>query len=254
MSIFNSLFAKKENSAKPTEPEDLRKAECPCCHNPLKKVPGAKTKCPNCGKYMFVRTRPKDNARVLVTKEDADTIDEEWSIVAGTHDSYIAEKDIYKKEQKDLRKRFGGQEPSDDDVKWSLYNKQLLEHMKYGDWGLYRNTKLQMGDHLRRKLKLKRSLLMYLEICYLDLNGPNNTGGFNDPEILKEFPPFDPSEGNAFLAPGIIDVIRRISKKLKITEEELGRLFIERNSKIEKSMRLPVSVNKAWDKMRSELY
>lgn len=28
---------------------DKRKAECPSCHQALKKVPGAKTKCPHCG-------------------------------------------------------------------------------------------------------------------------------------------------------------------------------------------------------------
>ena len=44
---------------------------------------------------MFVRTRPKDNARVVVTKVEADKIDEEWTIVAGTHDIFVAEKEIF---------------------------------------------------------------------------------------------------------------------------------------------------------------
>jgi len=41
---------------------------------------------------MFVRTRPKVNACVVVTKEEADRIEEEWAIVNGTHDVYIASK------------------------------------------------------------------------------------------------------------------------------------------------------------------
>jgi len=55
----------------------------------------------------------KDNARVVVTKAGADKIDEEWSIVAGTHDIFVAEKEEFAKEKEILRKRFGGKEPSD---------------------------------------------------------------------------------------------------------------------------------------------
>jgi hypothetical protein len=64
---------------------DLRKPECPYCHRVLAKVPGAKTRCPNCGEFMFVRPRPLDRARVVVTKADADVIEEDWSI-AGNAD------------------------------------------------------------------------------------------------------------------------------------------------------------------------
>lgn len=49
---------------------------------------------------MFVRTRPKDNARVVVTKEEADRIEEEWAIVHGTHDIYIANKKGLRKKKK----------------------------------------------------------------------------------------------------------------------------------------------------------
>mgnify|MGYP001579576138 CR=1 FL=1 len=35
-------------------------------------------------------------------------------------------------------------------------------------------------------MKLKDALQTYLEVCYLDLNGVNNTGGMRDPELLKE--------------------------------------------------------------------
>lgn len=90
----------------------------PTFHKALSKIPGAKTKCPHCGEYMFVRTRPKDNARVVVTKAEADKIDEECLIVAGTHDIFVAEKEEFAKEKKILRKRFGGKKPLDNDVRW----------------------------------------------------------------------------------------------------------------------------------------
>jgi hypothetical protein len=62
-----------------TKPIDLRKAECPYCHQVLKKIPAAKTKCPHCAGIMFVRTRLEDFARVVVTITEAAQIDADYS-------------------------------------------------------------------------------------------------------------------------------------------------------------------------------
>jgi len=62
------------------KPLDLRKAECPYCHQTLKKIPGAKTKCPHCDGVMFVRTRLKDFARVIVTSAEAVQIDAGYNL------------------------------------------------------------------------------------------------------------------------------------------------------------------------------
>ena len=250
MNIFSKLFTQQKQSSNTTK--DERKAECPYCHKTLSKIPGAKTKCPHCGEFIFVRTRPKDNARVVVTKAEADKIDEEWTIVAGTHDIFVAEKEEFAKEKEILRKRFGGKEPSDNDVRWGLLNKQIIENAKNRDWGLYRNTRFQMAEILRGEMKLKDALRTYLEVCYLDLNGVRNVGGMNDPELLKEFPPFDPKE-SAFLAPGVIDLIKRIVLKLNSSKDEVKQIFIEHNSRSEKSLRLPLSTEQAWSSVDKEL-
>lgn len=252
MGVFDLFRSKPNADNQQREIKDERKAECPDCHKALSKIPGAKTKCPHCGEFIFVRTRPKDNARVVVTKAEADKIDEEWTIVAGTHDIFVAEKEEFAKEKEILRKRFGGKEPSDNDVRWGLLNKQLMEHAKNGDWGLYRNARFQMAEILRGEMKLKDALRTYLEVCYLDLNGVRNVGGMNDPEILKEFPPFDPKE-SAFLAPGVIDLIKRIVLKLNLSKEEIKQIFVEHNSRSEKSLRLPLSVEEAWISLDKEI-
>ena len=252
MGVFDfSINRGKAQPQKRLEPRDERKAECPYCRQSLAKIPGRKTKCPHCGKFMFVRTRPKDNVRVVVTKEEADKIDEEWAIVSGTHDEYFVEKEELEKERVILRKRFG-KEPSENDVKWGVFNKQLIQHSQRGDWGLYRNTRFAMAELLRKEMKIKQALQAYLEVCYLDLNGPNNTGGLDDPELLKEFPPFDPN-CDSFLAPGVIDLIQRIIKELNIDKDEVKKIFIEHNSRIEKSLKLPLSAEDAWQSLEKEI-
>jgi len=222
-------------------------AKCPYCHTPLNKMPGAKTKCPSCGNYMYVRTRPSDKQRVVVTKQQADEIEEQWSIVSGTHDQYLEQKREYQDEKDRLKGKFG-QEPSDHDVKWGLLNKELIEHAQNGDWGLYRNARLSMGDILRQEMKLQDALETYLEICYIDLNGPSNTGGIRDVALLKEYPSFDPTN-NAIVAPGIIDYIQGVNKKLGLSAEAIKKTYLDHNQKVYTSLRLPVSPENSWSKM-----
>jgi DNA-directed RNA polymerase subunit RPC12/RpoP len=59
---------------------DQRRAECPRCRKSLKKIPASKTKCPHCGDFMFVRTRPQDGARVVVTADEVQRIEADWSV------------------------------------------------------------------------------------------------------------------------------------------------------------------------------
>ncbi len=54
---------------------------CPYCGNQLAKKPGRKAKCPDCGNFIHVRTRPLDNQKVLVTEQQMEAINEQWGIV-----------------------------------------------------------------------------------------------------------------------------------------------------------------------------
>jgi len=80
MGILDKLFGKpkpKYERLGNTEPV------CPYCAKPLDKMPGRKIKCPFCANYMYVRTRPADKKKVVVTKQDAAKIDEQWKIENG---------------------------------------------------------------------------------------------------------------------------------------------------------------------------
>jgi hypothetical protein len=110
---------------------------------------------------MFVRTRPKDKARVVVTKEEANKIEEAWSIVYGTHDAFVAEREEFERERERLRQTFGGKEPSENDIKWGLLNRELIEDGQDGNWGFYRNARFAMAEILRKELRLNEALRIY---------------------------------------------------------------------------------------------
>lgn len=129
------------------------------------------------------------------------------------------------------------------DNKWTEFNKQLIKHAQEGDWGLYRNTRLDMAEFLNKELRSKESLITYLELCFLDSNGPTNGG--------KHFPGFKLDE--AFLAPVIIERTNKLIKELNLAKDEVKTLFLQHNKKVENSIKLPLSVEKVWEKIKTEL-
>jgi hypothetical protein len=100
---------------------------CPCCEIALERMPGRKKKCPGCGEFIYVRTRPSDRQRILITEEQIPLIEELWAIENGTHSQLLAKRQAYEDEKEMLGKRFG-KEPSDIDIQWSLLNKSLVEY------------------------------------------------------------------------------------------------------------------------------
>jgi DNA-directed RNA polymerase subunit RPC12/RpoP len=220
---------------------------CPYCGKQLEKMPARKSQCPHCSNYYFVRTRPADRLKVIVTEAQASQIEEEWALIDGSHEQLIADRQVYADERSRLAQKFN-REPSDHDVRWSLLNKELLEHAQIGNWGLYRNTKFAMAEILRQEMRLEASLTTYLEICYIDINGPNNIGGFIDLKL----PPFAPNQ--SIIAPGIISRALRIIRKLNFDEQRTKEEFIEIATINHTSLKLPVTPANAWDKLKTELF
>ena len=183
---------------------------CPYCSNKLERMPGRKKKCPTCGNFIYVRTRPLDRKRVLVTEKQADEVERQWQ--AEQENNELKQEYLYVKEEfnEQLMEKFG-REPSDSDVFLCLYNKQSLEYARKSEWGLYRNTRHRMAKLLLRENKQKQALGMFIEVSYLDANGPVNCGVL-DAEFLSKFPPFNPKLG--IQAPHVLSDIAIISVKL----------------------------------------
>jgi len=214
-------------------------SKCPYCGCTLEKRPVRKKKCTNCGNFILVRTRPGDSQKVLVTEQQAAQIQRQWQ---HRMPEELERDPEYRQMSAKLRVN-RGTEPSVEDVCWALPNERSLQHARKRDWGLYRNEKLDMAGVLEYEDRLRDALQMYLEICYLDVNGPTNGGG---PRAS-----FDPTQ--AFIAPGIIWEVRELSDNLGLETAEVKSLFIERGEIVHHSLRLPIAPAKAWDQIELEL-
>lgn len=219
---------------------------CPYCTTALNKKPDKKTKCLACGNYIFVRTRPTDRERVLVTESQAEQIKAQWALVNGVYDQHLAEKQTYDEHREELKNHFGIM-PSDNDVKWSILNRQSIENAQSGKWGLYRNTKFEMAEILRKEKRHEHALSAFLEVCYLDINGPQNSAA-----TLIGRPAFLPSD--RFLAPGVIDRVVRLIGNLDLDVEQTWLLFQEISNINHQALRLPVSPQEAWGLLKPQIF
>jgi hypothetical protein len=233
------------------EPTDARTAVCPSCGFGLNKVPGAKTKCPHCAAFMYVRTDPETNSRVVVTAERAEEIEDEWSKINGTWEYRQEEKRRYAATKEQLTKNFKGVVPSDNDVKWSLLNEDSIKHASVQDWGLYRNTIFQMGEILRKEEKHSMAIEKYLLVCYMDTCGPNNVGvplgqklEFGQKAFSKEF---------AFLAPGVLERVQKSAKAANKDLDGLKVVILDIGVKYKGAIPFTMSPEESWEEIIKEL-
>jgi len=254
-SLLKNVFRQDTNE----QIRDERKAQCPYCSSALKKIPGSKTKCPHCGQYIHVRTKMKDRVRVVVTKQEADKIDEEWSNYEGQGGG-IAEwgGKEYDAQRKILHKRFG-KEPSDQDVAWGVLNARLIKYAQNQNWEEYRFNRMDMGEELESRSSLKHALDTYLEVFYLDLNGPQDISNLVKDNTIKKdsfyteyLKPFNP-EQSGLVTPHVVEKIKSISNKLHLDNDLIHDRFIEHNKTIHKSLKLPLAPKECWLKLKNEI-
>lgn len=69
--------SKKQDKQELNAEVGITTLNCPYCGVALKKFPGRKTKCKSCGNYMYVRTRPADDERILIKEDEIELIEDE---------------------------------------------------------------------------------------------------------------------------------------------------------------------------------
>ena len=261
MEFLNKTFdSKKENKHKDGS-KNLKEIgetnKCPYCMKALDKIPTRKSKCPHCGEYMYSRTRPSDRKKVLVTEKQKEEIEEQWTkYYEIQEESNLMENPEFVSAKKELSKQFG-KEPSVNDVKWRVFNQKIIEYASTKEWGLYRNNKLEMAFLLQKENKLNQSLSTLFEVVYLDINGCNNVGIFDGKApSQKEMEEYGIKEFNpkmAFMAPGVIGPIQELISELELSDKQAKELFISTNKRMKPVKTMPISEEKAWDKLQEEI-
>lgn len=260
--IFGSSVNKEISNTNPLpKSSNLEKVgeidRCPYCQSMLEHIPTRKKKCEFCGKLIYVRTRPIDRKKVLVTDKQKDDIEEQWNLHYKTkEEEQLLNDPEYVQAKKELTKQFGN-EPSINDIKWRLFNERIIKFASTKQWGLYRNNKFHMAEQLKEEEKLKEALETYFEVCYLDLNGCRNVGTYNGkPLSKKELDEIGIKECDAeksFLAPGVVSRIQDLISELNISENDAENIFCTINEEMKPIKDMPVSTNDAWKKFTYEI-
>jgi hypothetical protein len=152
-----------------------------------------------------------------------------------------------------------GQPYSESDKEWQDLQQSAMKDAKARDWGLYRNDRLNMAIHLRKEGKTKSALDFLLEVHYLDINGPENSGLGRPPLWSKEdaaeigIKEWDPSSVCASTAPGIVEWTWKDAVSSGMDLAALREHFLTVATKQHKALRLPVTPEAAWPKLQSAL-
>ena len=228
--------------------------KCPHCRSVLKKPPSRKTKCPFCKEDIYVRTLVKCRSRVSVTKEEAEKIDTEWRNRNATSLRIYLDKDeecSIESEKTVLRDRFNC-EPTENDILWAISNMSMIRHAKNMNYGLYRNVRVRMGEILRRENKYYDALTTFLEVAYLDINGPRNAGSCKDyPELLKEYPCFNIE--NSRIIPIMIEIVKELIRETGLSKEDVRKLFIKHNKKLFDCFAMAISPEEIFPRLEEEI-
>ncbi len=196
---------------------------CPACGNQFKKAPQRKTKCQSCGSFVYVRTRPSDRLRVLVTAQDAAQIDAEWETHGQKSRIHLPEKDAdFELERIALEQKFGGP-PRDADVFWSLLQKKRASYATQREWELYRNSCLDLANVLLWEDRFASCIPHLVDVCLLDC-------WLEDAKERElNLPPFPLDKQLLY---GVVALLLDAMKRSNTTKDELINQLRARRSKL----------------------
>jgi hypothetical protein len=223
---------------------------CPHCGGALLRMPPKKQKCASCRKDVYVRTRPTDQKSVVVTPEQVEMLDEQWAMVKGRYDELQRDKERRSKARALLTETFG-HVPGEDDVEWKLLNEDLLTAAGEQDWPRYRDTRHTMAQLLSREKKYKDALATFLEVCYVDINGPINVKDHRWRGVSEPFGPWTPKFGR--LNSRVVERVAKVTLAANFTSAATHALFMERATAVKQALHVPVAVATAWEQLSNAL-
>lgn len=116
------------------------------------------------------------------------------------------------------------------DLIWQFFNEESLQHLKEGNMGFYRNTRLNMYQFLMEEQRYGPAFNLLCEVIAYDLSGMDNNEFYNVDEdfrlqLLLDYKfPYDKS--SATLPPAIKQWLPNLQRYLNLSDGELRqRLF-----------------------------
>lgn len=134
------------------------------------------------------------------------------------------------------------------------YQRLESESLKEGNFALLRSARLSMAWLMEEEVEqddelLRKTLATHLDLCYLDLNGPQNSTT-RERELTNEVP-FDPSQG--VLIPSIVNITNDYIERLELTRDETKSLFHKHISRHLSGLNPPLSLDDGWNKLEPNL-
>ena len=112
------------------------------------------------------------------------------------------------------------------------YESEGKKHLKNGDYGLYRNTRLNTAQSLQASGDYNGAIAMWAEVLFWDLSGLEN--GFKYDFFLeftfKDIFPYEQS--TLLIAPAVIREIEKCKEKMGISDEQLKTLILNSVQKV----------------------
>ncbi|NOV02719.1 hypothetical protein [Paenibacillus planticolens] len=216
---------------------------CPYCGFLNDQPPQRNRKCPNCKEQIYVRTDPESGHKMLLDEEGKERFEQERKIIADQNalKKHLGNLGVSESEFEKRKKAQPGY--SESDILWGLFNERSMDFAVKDDWGLYRNVRLSMGEHLMREKRYKGALDMLMEVTTLDVNGPSN-GGYGAPFRPKDL---------GFTAPGVISYMLRLRDEEGMTKEEFKAAFLAKVEQISSGLKLLLSPQQAWSLLEKDI-
>lgn len=134
------------------------------------------------------------------------------------------------------------------------YQRLESESLKEGNFAQLRSARLSMALLMEEEVEqddelLRKTLATHLDLCYIDLNGPQNSTT-RERELTNEAP-FDPSHG--VLIPSIVNITLDYIERLELTRDETKSLFHKHISRHLSGLNPPLSLDDGWNKLEPNL-
>jgi DNA-directed RNA polymerase subunit RPC12/RpoP len=233
--------------AKQTEILGSTAQACPYCGVVLERMPKRKTRCRDCGQYIFVRTRPQDRQKVLLRESELAELERQW-VEDAEKKPHIRPRPVEVREKvvEALTQQFG-RAPSDSDVLWRIFNEERLQYSSSESWGLYTQVNFEMGELLMSEGKPEAALAQYINAYILISNGPMNI----DRELVQSG--YARFSGEGPPAPNYVKRIDQMLKQSALPNEKFKDLFFSSAQLLQRDLQLPLSPEASWDQLPKSL-